>query len=150
MEMFTNNNGKSQYSKCRVQFFAPITLLIFCFIVLKCYAFANFYLVATSNKDLQAKLEFLDKLSVCEKHKYQEDSIGSYEIFGKQNQACKVKWTLVDCNFPEGVYQEFSSVQKKRVVERYNNIQDKYYIEIEDADYRYLYNTGNKFCTNRY
>lgn len=150
MEMFTNNNGKSQYSKCRVQFFAPITLLIFCFIVLKCYAFANFYLVATSNKDLQAKLEFLDKLSVCEKHKYQEDSIGSYEIFGKQNQACKVKWTLVDCNFPEGVYQEFSNVQKKRVVERYNNFQDKYYIEIEDADYRYLYNTGNKFCTNRY
>lgn len=150
MEMFTNNNGKSQYSKCRVQFFAPITLLIFCFIALKCYAFANFHLVATSNKDLQAKLEFLDKLSVCEKHKYQEDSIGSYEIFGKQNQACKVKWTLVDCNFPEGVYQEFSSVQKKRVVERYNNIQDKYYIEIEDADYRYLYNTGNKFCTNRY
>ena len=150
MEMFTNNNKKSQYSKCRVQFFAPITLLIFCFIVLKCYAFANFYLVATSNKDLQAKLEFLDKLSVCEKHKYQEDSIGSYEIFGKQNQACKVKWTLVDCNFPEGVYQEFSNVQKKRVVERYNNFQDKYYIEIEDADYRYLYNTGNKFCTNRY
>ena len=150
MEMFTDNNGKSQYSKCRVQFFAPITLLIFCFIVLKCYAFANFYLVATSNKDLQAKLEFLDKLSVCEKHKYQEDSIGSYEIFGKQNQACKVKWTLVDCNFPEGVYQEFSNVQKKRVVERYNNFQDKYYIEIEDADYRYLYNTGNKFCTNRY
>ena len=150
MEMFTNNNGKSQYSKCRVQFFAPITLLIFCFIALKCYAFANFYLVATNDKDLQAKLEFLDKLSVCEKHKYQEDSIGSYEIFGKQNQACKVKWTLVDCKFPEGVYQEFSNVQKKRVVERYNNFQDKYYIEIEDADYRYLYNTGNKFCTNRY
>ena len=150
MEMFTNNNGKSQYSKCRVLFFAPITLLILCFIVLKCYAFANFYLVATNDKDLQAKLEFLDKLSVCEKHKYQEDSIGSYEIFGKQNQACKVKWTLVDCKFPEGVYQEFSNVQKKRVVERYNNFQDKYYIEIEDADYRYLYNTGNKFCTNRY
>ncbi len=150
MEMFTNNNEKSQYSKCRVQFFAPITLLIFCFIALKCYAFANFYLVATNDKDLQAKLEFLDKLSVCEKHKYQEDSIGSYEIFGKQNQACKVKWTLVDCKFPEGVYQEFSNVQKKRVVERYNNFQDKYYIEIEDADYRYLYNTGNKFCTNRY
>ena len=150
MEMFTDNNGKSQYSKCRVQFFAPITLLIFCFIVLKCYAFANFYLVATSNKDLQAKLEFLDKLSVCEKHKYQEDSIGSYEIFGKQNQACKVKWTLVDCKFPEGVYQEFSAVQKKRIIDKYHNIQDKYYIEIEDADYRYLYNTGNKFCTNRY
>lgn len=150
MEMFTNNNGNFQYNKCRVQFFAPITLLIFCFIALKCYAFANFHLVATSNKDLQAKLEFLDKLSVCEKHKYQEDSIGSYEIFGKQNQACKIKWTLVDCNFPEGVYQEFSNVQKKRVVERYNNFQDKYYIEIEDADYRYLYNTGNKFCTNRY
>lgn len=148
MEMFTKNNEKLQYS--RVQIFVPVTLLIFCFIVLKCYAFANFYLVATSDKDLQAKLVFLDKLSICEKHKFQEDGIGSYEIFGKQNQACKVKWTLVDCNFPEGVYQEFSNVQKKRVVERYNNFQDKYYIEIEDADYRYLYNTGNKFCTNRY
>ena len=119
-------------------------------VALKCYAFANFYLVATNDKDLQAKLEFLDKLSVCEKHKYQEDGIGSYEIFGKQNQACKVKWTLVDCKFPEGVYQEFSEVQKKRIIDKYNNIQDKYYIEIEDADYRYLYNTGNKFCSNRY
>lgn len=148
MEMFTKNNGKWKIKNGKL--FITITFFALCLVVLKCYAFANFYLVATSDKDLQAKLDFLDKLSICEKHKYQEDGIGSYEIFGKQNQACKVKWTLVDCNFPEGVYQEFSNVQKKRVVERYNNIQDKYYIEIEDADYRYLYNTGNKFCTNRY
>ena len=148
MEMFTNNNGKWKIENGKL--FITMTFFVLCLVVLKCYAFDNFHLVATSNQDLQAKLDFLDKLSICQKHKYQEDGIGSYEIFGKQNQACKVKWTLVDCNFPEGVYQEFSSVQKKRVVERYNNIQDKYYIEIEDADYRYLYNTGNKFCTNRY
>ena len=148
MEMFTNNNGKWKIKNGKL--FITIIFFVLCLVALKCYAFDNFYLVATCDKDLQAKLEFLDKLSICEKHKYQEDSIGSYEIFGKQNQACKVKWTLVDCNFPEGVYQEFSNVQKKRVVERYNNFQDKYYIEIEDADYRYLYNTGNKFCTNRY
>lgn len=148
MEMFTKNNGKWKIENGKL--FITITFFALFLVVLKCYAFANFYLVATSDKDLQAKLDFLDKLSICEKYKYQEDGIGSYEIFGKQNQACKVKWTLVDCNFPEGVYQEFSNVQKKRVVERYNNIQDKYYIEIEDADYRYLYNTGNKFCTNHY
>lgn len=148
MEMFTKNNGKWKIENGKL--FITITFFALFLVVLKSYAFANFYLVATSDKDLQAKLDFLDKLSICEKHKYQEDGIGSYEIFGKQNQACKVKWTLVDCNFPEGVYQEFSNVQKKRVVERYNNFQDKYYIEIEDADYRYLYNTGNKFCTNRY
>ena len=150
MAMFTNLNRKFKFSKFRVRFFAPITLLILCFIALKCYAFANFHLVATNNKDLQSKLDFLDKLETCTKYKYQEDGIGSYEIFGKLNLACKVKWTIVDCNFPEGVYQEFSKVQKKRVIDRYNNLQDKYYIEIEDADYRYLYNTGNLYCTNRY
>ena len=148
MEMFTNNNGKWKIENGKL--FITMTFFVLYLVALKCYAFANFYLVATNDKDLQAKLEFLDKLSVCEKHKYQEDGIGSYEIFGKQNQACKVKWTLVDCKFPEGVYQEFSEVQKKRIIDKYNNIQDKYYIEIEDADYRYLYNTGNKFCTNRY
>ena len=148
MEMFTNNNGKWKIENGKLFITTPFFVL--CLVALKCYAFANFYLVATNDKDLQAKVEFLDKLSVCEKHKYQEDGIGSYEIFGKQNQACKVKWTLVDCKFPEGVYQEFSEVQKKRIIDKYHNIQDKYYIEIEDADYRYLYNTGNKFCTNRY
>ena len=148
MEMFTNNSGKWKIENGKL--FITTTFFVLCLAALHCSAFANFYLVATNDKDLQAKVEFLDKLSVCEKHKYQEDGIGSYESFGKQNQACKVKWTLVDCKFPEGVYQEFSEVQKKRIIDKYNNIQDKYYIEIEDADYRYLYNTGNKFCTNRY
>ena len=105
--------------------------------------------MATNNKDLENKLQFLDKLSTCEKYKYQENGVGSYEIFGKINKTCKVKWTLVDCNFPEGVYQEFSTVQQKRVIDRYNNRKDKYYIEIEDKDYRFLYNIGNLYCQNR-
>ena len=136
MEMFTNNNGKWKIENGKL--FITITFFVLCLVVLKCYAFANFHLVATSNQDLQAKLDFLDKLSICQQHKYQEDGVGSYEIFGKQNKACKVKWTLVDCYFPEGVYQEFSQVQKKRVIERYNNRLDKHYIEVEDKNYRYI------------
>lgn len=139
MEMFIKN-----------RMFVKITLLLLCFVILKCYAKETFQFFATSNKDLQAKLEFIDKLSTCEKHKYQQDGAGSYEIFGKQNKACKVKWTLVDCNFPEGVYEEFSTVQKRKILERYNNFLNGKTIEIEDRDYRYLFNTGNKYCTNRY
>ena len=139
--MFINHNGK---------LFIAITSFVLCLVILKCYAFTNFSLIATSDKDLQAKLNFLDKLDICEKHKYQEDGVGSYEILGKQNKACKVKWTLVDCYFPEGVYQEFSQVQKKRVIERYNNRLDKHYIEVEDKNYRYIVNTGNLYCQNRY
>ena len=139
--MFINHNGK---------LFIAITSFVLCLVILKCYAFTNFSLIAASEKDLQAKLNFLDKLDICEKHKYQEDGVGSYEIFGKQNKACKVKWTLVDCYFPEGVYQEFSQVQKKRVIERYNNRLDKHYIEVEDKNYRYIVNTGNLYCQNRY
>ena len=139
--MFINHNRK---------LFIITISFVLCLVILKCYALANFSLIATSDKDLQAKLNFLDKLDICEKHKYQEDGVGSYEIFGKQNKACKVKWTLVDCYFPEGVYQEFSQVQKKRVIERYNNRLDKHYIEVEDKNYRYIVNTGNLYCQNRY
>ena len=126
------------------------SIIIFMLILSSCFATELFQFVATNNKDLENKLQFLDKLSTCEKYKYQEDGVGSYEIFGKINNACKVKWTLVDCNFPEGVYQEVSTIQQKRVIDRYNNRKDKYYIEIEDKDYRFLYNTGNLYCQNRY
>ena len=127
-----------------------ILIFISLLLALSSFALSSFQLVATNNKDLQNKLMFLDKLELCEKYKFQEDGVGSYEIFGKQNKACKVKWTLVDCYFPEGVYQEFSNIQKKRVIERYNNRLDKYYIENEDKDYRYIVNTGNAYCQNRY
>ena len=129
-------------------FYIAFFLLIVC--AIKVFAIATFQFFATNNKDLEKKLEFLDKLSICEKFKYQEDGIGSYEIFGKVNNACKLKWTLVDCNFPEGVYQEFSNVQKKRTLERYDNRLNKYYIEIENKDYRYIVNKGNLYCQNRY
>lgn len=129
-------------------FYIAFFLLIVC--AIKVFALETFQFFATNNKDLEKKLEFLDKLSICEKFKYQEDGIGSYEIFGKVNNACKLKWTLVDCNFPEGVYQEFSNVQKKRTLERYDNRLNKYYIEIENKDYRYIVNKGNLYCQNRY
>ncbi len=129
-------------------FYITFILLIVC--AIKVFALETFQFFATNNKDLEKKLEFLDKLSICEKFKYQEDGIGSYEIFGKVNNTCKLKWTLVDCNFPEGVYQEFSNVQKKRTLERYDNRLNKYYIEIENKDYRYIVNKGNLYCQNRY
>ena len=129
-------------------FYIAFFLLIVC--AIKVFVIETFQFFATNNKDLEKKLEFLDKLSICEKFKYQEDGIGSYEIFGKVNNACKLKWTLVDCNFPEGVYQEFSNVQKKRTLERYDNRLNKYYIEIENKDYRYIVNKGNLYCQNRY
>lgn len=129
-------------------FYIAFILLIVC--AIKVFALETFQFFATNNKDLEKKLEFLDKLSICEKFKYQEDGIGSYEIFGKVNNTCKLKWTLVDCNFPEGVYQEFSNVQKKRTLERYDNRLNKYYIEIENKDYRYIVNKGNLYCQNRY
>ena len=129
-------------------FYIAFFLLIVC--AIKVFVIETFQFFATNNKNLEKKLEFLDKLSICEKFKYQEDGIGSYEIFGKVNNACKLKWTLVDCNFPEGVYQEFSNVQKKRTLERYDNRLNKYYIEIENKDYRYIVNKGNLYCQNRY
>lgn len=129
-------------------FYIAFLLLIVC--AIKVFAIETFQFFATSNKDLEKKLEFLDKLSICEKFKYQEDGIGSYEIFGKVNNTCKLKWTLVNCNFPEGVYQEFSNIQKERTLERYDNRLNKYYIEIENKDYRYIVNTGNLYCQNRY
>ena len=59
MEMFTNNNGKWKIENGKL--FITMTFFVLCLVALKCYAFANFYLVATNDKDLQAKLEFLDK-----------------------------------------------------------------------------------------
>lgn len=142
MEMFTKRK--------KLIFLSLVVITSIGLCVLRTFSQEPFQFIASTNKDLQAKLTFLDKISTCEKFKYQEDGVGSYEVFGKQNNACKIKWTLVDCNFPEGVYQEFSNVQKKRVVERYNNWLDKYYIEIENKDYRFLVNTGNLYCKNRY
>lgn len=95
-------------------------------------------------------MEFLDKLSICEKYKYHADGTGIYQIFGKLNNACKVKWTIVDCNFPEGVYQEFSQVQKRKTLARYNRFQEGKTMEIKDKDYRYLLYTGNKYCQNNF
>lgn len=144
MEMFTKNR------RLKIKQSLLLTLFLISLVALKCCALDTFQFFITSNKDLQAKLEFIDKLSTCEKHKYQQDGVGSYEILGKQNKACKVKWTLVDCNFPDGVYQEFSTVQRRKTLERYNNFLNGKTIEIEDKDYRYLYNTGNLYCQNIY
>lgn len=117
---------------------------------LSTYAIETFQFIATTNKDLENKLKFIDKLSVCEKYKYHADGSGNYEIFGKKNNACKVKWTIVDCNFPEGIYQEFSKIQKEKTLERYTRFQEGKAMEIKDKNYRYLLNTGNLYCQNNF
>ena len=127
-----------------------IILTIIFLTALSAYALETFQFLATTNNDLESKMEFLDKLSICEKYKYHTDGTGIYQIFGKLNNACKVKWTIVDCNFPEGVYQEFSKVQKRKTLDRYNRFQEGKTMEIKDKDYRYLLYTGNKYCQNNF
>ena len=127
-----------------------IILTIIFLTALSAYALETFQFLATTNKDLESKMEFLDKLSICEKYKYHADGTGIYQIFGKLNNASKVKWTIVDCNFPEDVYQEFSKVQKRKTLDRYNRFQEGKTMEIKDKDYRYLLYTGNKYCQNNF
>ena len=117
---------------------------------LSVWAVETFQFIATNNKDLESKMEFLDKLSTCDKHKYHADGSGDFQIFGKVNNVCKVNWSIVECNFPEGIYQKFAKVQKEKTLQRYDNRLAGYFIEIEDSNYHYLFNTGNLYCKNRY
>ena len=106
--------------------------------------------ILTNNKEIEAKMLFLDKLTVCENHKYHAEPGGIYEIYGKANNACHLKWTLADCNFPEGVYQEFARVQKHRTIERLLRLEVGLRNEFKDKNYRYLLQTGNKYCSVSY
>ena len=106
----------------------------------------DFYV--TNDKEIEAKLMFLDKLSTCTPYKYHAVPSGIYEIRGNKNTYCDVKWTIVNCNFPNGVYQKFADIQKFRTIERVNRQKNGVMEELRDKNYRYLINTGNKCCQN--
>lgn len=108
----------------------------------------DFYV--TNDKDVEAKLIFLENLSTCTPYKYHAVPSGIYEVKGKQNTYCNVKWTIVNCTFPNGVYQKFANVQKFRTMERLNRQRNGVMEELRDKNYRYLINTGNLYCQNDY
>lgn len=109
----------------------------------------DFYV--TNDKEIQARMLFFDNLSTCTPYKYNPIPSGVYEVKGKNmNQACAVRWTIVDCNFPDGVYQKFADVQKFRTMQRVNRQKNGVMEELRDKNYRYLLQTGNTYCQNRY
>lgn len=111
------------------------------------FAAGNPYeMMVTNNKDIENRMIFFDKISSCTPYKYHQDGAGIYQINGKMNGACSIKWIMADCNFPEGVYQKFAEVQKHRTIERVNRLHEGYRQELKDKNYRYLLSTGNKYC----
>ena len=109
-----------------------------------------FELAITNDKDTEARLRFMDKLYACENYKYHAEPSGIYEINGKINNACNVKWTIATCDFPEGVYQEIAKVQKHRITERVQRHKNGIVAELNDKEYRYLLEVGNKYCIVQY
>lgn len=109
----------------------------------------DFYI--TNDKEIEARILFLDNLSTCTPYKYKSIPSGIYEVKGKNlNQSCAVRWTIVDCNFPNGVYQKFADIQKFRTIQRVNREKNGVMEELRDKNYRYLLQTGNTYCQNRY
>lgn len=104
----------------------------------------------TTDKSLDEQLKFFDKISTCTVYKYHAEPSGIYEIYGKRNGACALKWTLADCNFPDGIYQEFAKVQKQRIYDKFLWQKSGILIDLKDKNYRYLYDTGNKYCRVNY
>lgn len=127
-----------------------LILVVFFSAMLCTYSDELFKSFVTNDKDLENKLLFFDKLSDCTKHEYYAEGQGKYAIFGKVNNACNVQWTIVDCNFPEGVYQKFADIQKNKTMERYNRLREGKFIELKDKDTRYLYKMGNLYCQSNY
>ena len=128
-------------------------LLIFllCLICLGARGENLFDFYVTNDKEIEARILFWDNLSTCTPYKYHAIPSGVYEIQGKRlNQACAVRWTIVDCTFPDGVYQKFADVQKFRTIQRVNRQNNGVMEELRDKNYRYLLRTGNTYCQNRY
>jgi len=125
-----------------------IALLIF--LPTSVFAVGIWDIFLTTDKNLEEQLKFLDKLQSCTPYKYHAEPTGMYEVYGKRNKACALKWTIVECNFPEGVYQEFSEIQKHRAIERSDRYREGKFIELKDREYRELLNIGNTYCTNSY
>ena len=108
----------------------------------------DFYV--TNDREVEARMLFLDKLSSCTPYEYHAMPSGIYKIRGMGNRACFVRWTIVDCAFPEGVYQEFADIQKIRTIQRIERQKNGVMEELRDKNYRYLLKTGNTYCQNRY
>ncbi len=126
-----------------------ILLLIIICLSSKAEDVFDFYV--TNDKEVEAKLLFLENLSTCTPYKYHATPNGIYEIRGKINKtSCDVKWTIVNCTFPNGVYQKFADIQSFRTIERANRQRNGIMEELKDKNYRYLINTGNQYCQNNY
>lgn len=126
-----------------------ILLLIIICLSSKAEDVFDFYV--TNDKEVEAKLLFLENLSTCTPYKYHATPNGIYEIRGKINKtSCDVKWTIVNCTFPNGVYPKFADIQSFRTIERANRQRNGIMEELKDKNYRYLINTGNQYCQNNY
>lgn len=123
---------------------------IFLMICLPVFAVGIWDIFLTTDKSLEEQLKFFEKISTCTPYKYHAEPSGIYEIYGKRNGACALKWTFADCNFPEGVYQEFANVQRHRAIERSTRYTNKQFMEVKDKEYRYLYEIGNLYCRFNY
>ena len=132
--------------------FIKLFITFFLTIILNANVVASdtFDLIITNNVDLKERLKFFDNLYECLPFKYHVQSSGIYEIYGKNNNICSVKWSLVYCNFPKNVYPEFAKIQKKRTIDRAERYAKGLRVELKDKDYRYLYQIGNKYCTFHY
>lgn len=132
--------------------YTKLLCILLLFISINSYAEANnaFDLAVTNNIDLQNRLKFFDNLYDCIPYRYIAQPSGYYEIYGKYNEICHIKWTLANCNFPKNVYQDFAKIQKKCTLERLERLSKGYRIELKDKDYRYLYQVGNKYCFIKY
>lgn len=121
-------------------------LLILICLSTPCYASDIFDIFITNDKHLEEYLTFFDNLNSCKEYKFNAERVGPYQIYGKSNRACHVKWTFADCNFPEDVYQKVAEIQKHRAIERSGRIKKGLMIEIKDKEYRDLYRIGNTYC----
>ncbi len=138
----------SEHTGCTEMFIKVIS--IFLLICLPVFSVGVWDIFLTTDKNLEEQLQFLDKLHSCTPYKYHAEPAGIYEIRGKNNRACSVKWTIAECNFPEGVYQEFAKVQRNRAIERSARYRDKQFMEVKDKEYRYLYEMGNLYCSSSF
>lgn len=134
------------------KYIKPIFFILFFIIIcLSSKAENIFDFYVTNDKEVEAKLLFLENLSTCTPYKYHATPNGIYEIRGKINNAsCDVKWTIVNCTFPNGVYQKFADIQSFRTIERANRQRNGIMEELKDKNYRYLINIGNQYCQNSY
>lgn len=123
-----------------------LLLILYIAICIPCDAAEIFDIFITNDKQLEGYLKFFDKLETCTKYEYNAERVGLYQIYGKNNNTCHVKWTFADCYLPEGIYQKFADIQEDRAIKRNAKIKKGIMIEDKDKDYRFLYQIGNQYC----